>query len=210
MPLDLKVPVGGLYIAEVWGRLYGQETRTRFAYQNIYTEELSILTVATPAFVADHLTSLLTVCSEEWDIWNIRGEAYSPEPNPAALGFRDSPIDMDGDVAGLACPPSVAMVFRRRVGTIGRANRGRVFIPGVPSSGVTAGQVAGTLLTDCLTVCTALGLPVVPEGEVYEILQPVLVKRQENGVVQSWQDIAYWDFDPILRSQRRREINVGM
>lgn len=210
MSVDLDCPVNGLVIFDVWGELYGQQTRTRFAYQNKSGVALSLLTSLVPAFVGDHLDLILQQLDDDYSVWNIRVEAYAPEPAATPLGFRDAPQSLSGAVTGGAMPPSVAMVLRRRVGTIGRANRGRVYLPGVPRDAVSGGRIAGTYLTGMIALSVALGLDLLGGEPEVALAKPVLVKRNGVGAVVSWQDVGYWDCDPILRSQRRREIGVGI
>lgn len=210
MALDLTIPTNGGFVAEVWGTLYGQETRTRFMYRNKSGGDLSILTEAVPGFMANHFTTYRGLISTDWNAWNIRGYAYAPLPTPTLLGFRDTPVSVGGGDAGTSYPPTVAAVIRRRVGTPGRANRGRIYVPGIPNTSASAGKLQGAVLTAWSAACVDLGLDCFDEAETTAILEPVLMKRNAVGTVTTWQVLSYWDFDPILRSQRRREIGVGI
>jgi len=210
MALDLTIPVNGGFVAEVWGTLYGQETRTRFMYKNKSGGDLSILTEAVPGFLANHFTSFRGLISTDWNAWNVRGYAYGALPTPTPLGFRDTPVSVGGLDAGTSHPPTVAGVLRRRVGTPGRANRGRIYVPAIPNTSTSAGRIQGGILATWSDVCVDLGLDCFDEAETTAILEPVLMKRNALGAVTTWQVLSYWDFDPILRSQRRREIGVGI
>lgn len=212
MAFDLLLPAGGMADIEVWGTLFGQQTRTRFSYENISGDVLSILTEVNPNFADQHLTSWLSICTTDFTVTRLRTDAYDPGIGvPTSLGFRDSVISQSGTVAPPTHPSNVALVLRRRVGTIGRANRGRVYTPGVSQTGSPQGRIGGTYLTAVNAACVALSLNITAPGGSPGLLKPVLVKRDAvTGVVESWQDIAYWDANDIVRSQRRRELDVGI
>lgn len=211
MPFDLTVPVGGLAVLSVWGRLFEQETRTEFAYLNTSPGILSLATEIVPAFEDQHLAAICNLITSDWNVYNIRGDAYEDVGGVMqALGFRDHASTASGTVAPPTCPPQCAGVLRRRVGTIGRANRGRIFYPGVPYNSQTGGKMTNAYYANMMVQCAFLANPLKGGDGVTELCKPMLLSRAANGAIDGWQFVQYWDANPVVRSQRRREFGVGM
>lgn len=211
MPFDLLVPSGGLAVLSVWGRLFEQETRTEFAYQNMTNDVLSLATEIVPAFEDQHLGALCNLMTSDWQGYNIRADAYEDVIGVMqALGFRDHATTKSGNLAPPTCPPQCAGVLRRRVGTIGRANRGRIFYPAVPYNSQTGGKLTNAYYASMMVQCAFLSNNLKAGDGVTNLCRPMLLSRSAIGAIDGWQAISYWDANPVVRSQRRREHGVGM
>lgn len=110
----------------------------------------------------------------------------------------------EGQVAARGCPPTTAVVLAKRTPLAGAANRGRVFVPGIPFDDILDGRVAvakqaewnaqADLLAQVLTFNSKTATPV-----LYSTASSV-----ERGTITDG------TFDAVLRVQRRREVGRGI
>lgn len=140
-----------------------------------------------------------------------------------AVGAPIDGIDFEltpgfGTVEEPGVPPSVGVVIRRRTPFLGRKYRGRIFIAGLPQTYETAGRLIGTSPN---SVAIAAAVAVIISGTIVSgdsgapTFRPVLLARDAlvvGGDNPGWRvtPVTTAVADPILRSQRRREVGVGI
>lgn len=131
------------------------------------------------------------------DDWYVQGEEtfydLSSDPHPELIA--DTATDVGTDTSD-ALPPQVALVLSLKASSGGRRGRGRIYLPGVPDSSVSAGGavdsgfVNDTLdgFSDWASLCASLGwLPA--------------VYSRTDGVVRAVTTIY---ISPFVDTQRRR------
>lgn len=137
-----------------------------------------------------------------------------PLPGGILLGF-DKAISQPGLVAEAALPPSTAAVIRKKTARLGRAYRGRMFVPGLGISTVVDGVIddAGTI-TDLgdLGIAISAALTWTAGGSptfIPEICTIVGDGSIGDPFAYRANDITSTVVDLVLRSQRRREVGRG-
>lgn len=206
---DISIPIDGIVAVDCWGTLYGQATRTKFVYKNTSPAIRSADNDFQPRFTAEHQTFVRAVLSQDWTITNQRVYVYNPGPGFTVVAFKDYAQAASGSILSAGCPPTVAGVVRKRTGAIGRANRGRWYFPAVPVASVLSGQFTAGALTNWNTLAGQLSMKLT-NGFMVDWFTPQLARYSSTGALINVQDITACATDPILRSQRRREIGVGI
>jgi len=215
MSEDIAVQEDDVVQFSLWSRLYGQECRNEFGYWFDYNEDVDLLAGLCPFFEALKLPVIRALCTQDVLFYNIRADVWRPAGTAyESIGWRDYPMNVQGSVsgAGSALPPNNALIMRRRVGPAGRANRGRVYLPGVPTSWQQGGIFAGSAFIDAVNsfkvemarALTNEETPAIP------LAQPALLKKGPTGMVTDYLVVSYWDVNYAVRSQRRREPGVGI
>lgn len=154
-----SVAVKGTHAA---GGLSAKQTVNIFHYRRTsFTSDLDYAELAT-ALLAKWETEWLANASASWTLDSIHVRCIN---SPLEAGLIDL-VGTVGGVAGEVMPPYVASYIKKGTAVRGRSYIGRMFIPGVPESGLnnsllTAGQLIllqalATALTG--TVTTAAGL----------------------------------------------------
>lgn len=194
------VAVGDVLIGVIKGTLFGQETQTTFHWKIENTDGINTVQTLCTEMIDEILPDFVTMISDEW----VSRVCYARRvhPNPTR-GFELSTAAVAGTVVAASLPPSVAGVISRFTNLPGPGGRGRIFVPGVPTSWHEDGLLSAAGLAAYSAFLPHLDLQWDPgNGTVYE---PVLYKgggvavNIENAVARS-----------VLRSQRRREIGVGI
>lgn len=138
--------------------------------------------------------------------------------NASRQRFDDLVAQLEGGIAQEALPPSVALVVRRHTNIVGRRNRGRWFLCGLPKTYSVAGQLNVNPFVaaggDAAVGDMTIGQLQAPGG--IPIADPVLPRP--NRELQEPFSIVSYDprtitgslVDVVLRSQRRRENGVGI
>lgn len=216
MPSDIAVAQDDIIIFSLWGRIYGQETRTEYGYVQTYNEDIDLLSGWCPFFEAQKLPVICGLSAADLSYFNVRADVWTPIVDGFdSVGWRDYGLSAYGSVgvAGSALPPNNALVMRRRVGPAGRSNRGRVYLPGVPSGWQVGGVLSGSGVVDAVNnfkVEMAREMYNEAEPTPLPIGSPILVKKLATGFPDSFQVVNYWDANSCVRSQRRREPGVGI
>lgn len=200
----MAIPHGGYVQFEYIGFLFGQTTINTFTYQWLHTTLVADLEwTAAESAIDDALRDNFLAClSEEWE--GVATRVYNPSPASTEAAFL-FPMTEDGLVAEGSEPPAVAGVITKRTSLKGPRGRGRVFLPAVPISFHENGRLTstGVGLYNDLGDSMQAPVPILdPEGN----LVPVVYSRVAlNGAA-----IVDCSAQPILRSQRRRQIGVGI
>lgn len=127
----------------------------------------------------------------------------------------DIPLVVAGNREDPPCPPTVAVVIRRRTSFLGRRFRGRIYIAGIAAADQASGVIAGVdPLANFAAVAAAIGGPIASANVGAPSFEPVLIGRipaQRSLPQTGWliTPITSADKDNTLRSQRRREIGRG-
>lgn len=110
-----------------------------------------------------------------------------------------------GQLLGAPCPPTTAVVIRKRTALTGRQNRGRIFVPGIPFDQTTDGKVAD----DSIELWNDAAFPFADEVSfaTSRVATPVVYSVKDSTVRGP---IVNCSFDAILRVQRRREVGRGI
>jgi len=200
----MAIPHGGYVQFEYVGFLFGQTTINTFTYQWL-EEGLSADLAWSEAenAIDDQLRDLYLAClSEEWE--GVATRIYNPAPTATEAAFL-FPMTDDGAVAEGSEPPAVAGTITKRTSLRGPQGRGRIFVPAVPISYHENGRLTatGVGVYNDLGDAMQFTIPVLaPAGN----LVPVVYSRVAlNGAA-----IVDCTAQPILRSQRRRQIGVGI
>lgn len=209
MPLEINVPADGSFMVELWGRVYGQETRTRFAFERGAAAELDELDALVGAVLAEGeaIENVFADLSQDLDVFNVRGYAYNSIGT--FIGWKDYTATGIEPVGGAGCIPQVAWVVKKRTGAPGRSNRGRWYFPAVPLDIVNQGTIGEGVRAGMSLLATALGEPLEGAAPLGNILPAIMTFNSLGNVASSkliGETTATW----TLRSQRRREIGVGM
>lgn len=125
----------------------------------------------------------------------------------------DLAISRAGGIESPACPPTVAVVVRKRTAYLGRKYRGRNYIAGIPVESVEVGQVNAGALSDWVDTAGLFSQSITWTTGGSPTFQPVIAALDGSVIVAPvgvrWNVIISSALDRVLRSQRRREIGVG-
>lgn len=136
---------------------------------------------------------LIGVTSEAQVIFPVRKVVNDVPGNPTG-----------GQKTGSSVPPSTAVVLRKRTVLAGPAHRGRIFVPGIPFEDTAAGQVDVAVRPDWQGLANGVTNQIEFAGRV---ARPIIWSTQ-TGVNRG--EITQGVLDPVLRTQRRREIGKGV
>lgn len=185
------------------GLLYNQRTINSFYYKVTVVDEALDLEAAANLFsdpLADQ--ALPPMMSVDWKFLRVTASIIFPL-NHRSAAVVGSSVVRDGQVAGDSLPPSVTVVIARRTFDRGPAGRGRIFLPGVPEAWHDSGAITDAGAAIIQAKMDDLLLPLTEGGNT---LIPVLWHRGLNTSTA----VEIWTFDRVLRSQRRREIGIGI
>lgn len=207
----MAYPIAANDIVEIriTGLLFNQRTITTFHYTSTTggagspDDMEDLLDQFLPA-VYDTFIDCVT---EDWTSGRVQGQVISPVRK---IALTTLPGATQGTVATPTLPGNNAAVLYRRTNLAGRDQQGRIFMPAVPQAWVTAGAINGTGTTAYGPMAGNLYAPLDVGGRIY---LPVIVGYVDvpptppfyttRGVVTNA------GVNPVVRSQRRREIGVG-
>jgi hypothetical protein len=159
---------------------------------------------------------LLTCLSEDWGIQSIVGRRVDLYAAPsyfltrADLGLLLAPVD---GAQGPSCPPQDAVVMTKRTTQAGKRSRGRWYFSGIAEDDHEGGLITAAsalrfeslrAVLDDTFVGGASGNTYSPMHCYWRELPVPLLSILEGSSVEEV------TFDPILRSQRRRQIGRGI
>lgn len=203
----MPVPDNGIVQINAIGLLFGQTTVTTFFYEVIPTTPQPEGT--DPALLAQYWydgfgSAFEDALSNQWS-WQFV-ECRDPRTPPVwASGIIT--VAGNGTVAQESCPPSVAQVITRTSGLAGRSYRGRIFLPAVPVDFQAEGKLTegGYASLKALADLMPESLSGVIGGVNYELGARIWSRKLQASVTMTGATARY-----ALRSQRRREIGVGI
>lgn len=89
-------------------------------------------------------------------VWTLVETTLTQQQGSNQVTLTDSTTD-NGDSANTPMPPSVAIIIRKLTGLSGRANRGRMYVPGIPENHIAdTGRVEPGALTSWNTAADGL------------------------------------------------------
>lgn len=144
--------------------------------------------------------NLQTVLSQ--DVTDVVSEAQTISPVRKVVNDV-APALTTGALADEACPPTTAVVLRKRTILAGPAHRGRIFVPGIPYTSTFQGQVSAAVRDDWQVMANGLTNDIEFSGRVAR----AIIWSVQTGVNRG--AITQGVLDTVLRVQRRREIGKG-
>lgn len=157
------------------------------------------------------VTDYVKACSQDAAWGMIEARSFPVPPTPM-VGF-DLAVVQAGLEASPSMPNAVTVVLRKKTGFLGRAYRGRVYMPAVPQSFITDGLVNGagqTAYNNAMAVLVA-GIQSADAGAPKFVPMIMAYTRDVDGNITGVRKnpVTTMVLDKIFRSQRRREIGVG-
>lgn len=206
--MNYPIPSGSIVEVRITGTLFNQRTINVFHYLAPGgTATNGDMELLLSAFEAGPYESFVSTVTTDWVGGRIQGQVISPT-RQIALNFL--PEDTAGTVEGTTLPGNNAAVLVRKTLTAGRTQQGRIFMPAMPSTWVTNGVINSTGLVAYAVMAGQLDATLDVDGRIF---QPIIVgyvkppgspgSYVNRGVVQ------VFEVNPVVRSQRRREIGVG-
>lgn len=193
------IVTGDVLAVQIVGKLFEQETNTTFHWQvnsaPVDTSLTSMLTDIALIVLPDYKDC----CSELWEAVAIRGRRVTPSPTRSYAVVQTG----NGTVGEESLPPSVAGVISRFTNSNQRTGRGRIFLPAVPETWHQNGGLNLAGQAAYAAFAPILDLPITLAGG--SVLDPVLFRRPNTAVRVEGTQVR-----TVLRSQRRREIGVGI
>lgn len=190
------------------GELYRQQTRNvlYFRFDDVNPNPVSVaVSKLQDSLVLNFFPLLAGAQSAEYEVVQVDYRLLSVAfPQIWNIAFT-SP----GLLAAQSLPPSVTANTKRQVGLIGRVNRQRNYWPGVSEAQHSEGQLTAVGITAWNNVAQRL-VQEFPTDIVGQTFTPVLTGIGPGGGPTSIRDLFIATVDPVLRSQRRREIGVGI
>lgn len=132
-------------------------------------------------------------------------DAYRVAPTIGALFRSTAGFPALGTVAANSMPDNLSIVISKRTGLAGRSSRGRVFMPGVPATFITAGLLNSTGQTAYDNMGNAMVTGFADGGFSYT---PVLFNKRKPPLASFFNPLVFWIVNTIPRQQRRREVGV--
>lgn len=192
--------VGDIIVAVMKGKLFNQSVQSTFHYRSTAVDGTYTLKNFLTGLNATLLDNYVKCVSRDWTGDVLYGRILAPVKS---RGEETSLGAASGDIAEDSLPPSVAAVIGRYTLVPGPGGRGRIFLPAIPQSWNDAGllSVAGvTAMTDLQQFMAESITPLA--GNTFE---PVLWKRPNLAL-----PLTDTKIQRVLRSQRRREVGVGI
>lgn len=204
---------GDVFRIAVTGGLNAQSIVNVFHYKQTTpnTSGLSNVESLARAFATNFQDPYINAASLDASWGVIESRTFNPPAVPLE-GF-DLGVTWVGGGEDPACPPTVAVVIRKKTSFLGRKYRGRNYFAGIQTTNVFEGRVtvAGIAPWEALRDAMAATIvhtvagspsfaPCIAALDASVVVAPVGVR---NTVITSC------FLDTVLRSQRRREIGVG-
>lgn len=200
----MAIPHGGYVQFEYVGFLFGQTTINTFTYQ--WMEEGLTTDLAwsvAEGLIDDQLRDLYLAClSNEWE--GVATRIYNPAVTATEAAFL-FPMTDNGAIEETSEPPAVAGVITKRTALRGSRGRGRIFLPAVPVSFHENGRLTATGVGVYNDLGDAMQFTIPVPDPVGNLVPVVYSRTAVFGAA-----IVDCTAQPILRSQRRRQIGVGI
>lgn len=179
-------------------------TSQQFVNTFHYKQVFAVLIDPNERLAADWVANVLPLYE---DILSANSVVQSIEVralNGSLTGF-DQPLTAIGNLAGESLPPQASPIITWRSAQIGRANRGRSYIPAPNEGQQAAGVLAGSYLTSMQNFADgAIAVTDVLTGLVEEYHMVVYHRATETSV-----DVLTGLPREIMGTQRRRRLGSG-
>jgi len=198
--------VGDVYRLALVGRMHGHLTVNTFHYVETVAPSIigDVPLLIKNTFQTTVLDLILTAASVQWTAVRIEVQKIWPLPVAAHVEYV---LSAPGTVAGTSVPDTVALVIQRRGPLAGRRNRGRIYLAGMPITAYE--ETTGTWdilaypgfqdIADSMTdVLSPVGSTGVWTQALWSVTAHTYVLISGSG------------FDTVPRSQRKRELGVGV
>lgn len=194
--------VGDIFQVTLIGELAGQTTQTVLHYiQTLEVIPGSEASGLAGAIDAGPAADLLNWQGSDFRYVKTMVQKIRPFPIELAV-FNNFSTGLGGGLS-VSAPPTVAATVTKQTPLAGRAFRGRIFVPGVPIGVTQDGVLTGTGLANLQIAVAAFDNTITdPNNNDYE---PCLFSRATGTPT----TLVAVRANPILRSQRRREVGVG-
>jgi hypothetical protein len=208
MPYIVPVATNDIFEIRLVGNLHGQVCINTFRY--VMDRASGTGTIDMEPMLDDFRSAVWANLRNCMSVEYSGAKLFIQKIAPVRLVSFESVLDPGaGDVAGTSAPSTVTMVFRRKLLLAGRRYQGRVFIPGVPTANILNSQLTAAFLASQEVEDTFVGMLDVLEAQVG--IEGIPSLAVPNGT--SWDNrgaINAIELDPVLRSQRRREVGRGI
>lgn len=187
------------------GMLNGQLILNTFHYRNdvAVADGSNDLISLLEEFNGDVQSNLADATSSDMDFLGTMAQFIWPIRYVAEIDSNN--VTTPGQVVSDPVPNTVAVVIRRRSFLANKSARGRIYVAGIPNTFQTASQVNGVGQPVLALLANKLdNVQTTTAGTKY---RPVIFDRQQP---ENSEEVSSTALDEILRSQRRREIGVGV
>lgn len=195
-----EIVANDIVIGVLKGTVVGQSVQNTFHWRVTNTVEGYNLSNLAQDMIDEMLPEYRLLLSEDWTAVSAYTRRITPN---ATRGIEIFTANDAGLVVSPTLPPQVSVVCSRLTNAPGPQGRGRIFLPAVPTSFVTDGRLTNLGQTSLEAFLPWLDLDWTPDGG--PTLTPILFRRP-NVVTPIETALAR----SISRSQRRREIGVGI
>lgn len=114
-----------------------------------------------------------------------------------------------GIVAGEALPPQCAAVVRWITDVKGPANRGRMFVPGIPEGTSVNGFLQAEFLDPLSAWVSSIFDPFAGDASAYQLNVLSYVPNSSPRALRAAVPVTAFTIDNVVRTQRRREVGRG-
>lgn len=192
--------IGDTIIVVVKGELFAQSVQSTFYMRCTATSGTFTLLNLLNGMVGSLLDAYVKCVSRDWTGQTLYGRVVSPVKSRGEEVILGTP---SGEVLQDSLPPSVAGVISRYTLLPGPGGRGRVFVPAVPETFNEEGRLSAAGVDAYEELAQIMQSVITPlAGNTFEA---VLWKRPNLAL-----PITDTVTQRVLRSQRRREIGVGI
>lgn len=193
--------VGDVYQITVVGLHHGQQVVNVLHYQVLvgaaadYSAELANL------WSNQNLNNYRACCSAEYRCTGLLSQKVKPIPALTAVSLTIGEGTGTGSANSL--PSSNSVVITKRSAIAGRTGRGRIYMPGVPTTFEDNSQVTGAGL-NVYNNFAQTALTMENDGSTLQVQMTLLSRKTLTTRL-----VVSVDARPILRNQRRRQVGRG-
>lgn len=143
--------------------------------------------------------------SNTWNLTELDTYRISSVNGVGALVRNTGAFPLAGLVVQAAFAGNLSIVVGKRTGLAGRQSRGRLFMPGVPATFITAGVVSAAGLIAYNALGLAMTQSFINSGFTWS---PVLFNKRKPPIASFFTPIIDWLVNEVPRQVRRRETGV--
>lgn len=207
---DVFPPLAPLDVVKVTlqALLAGQEVQNNFYYEVSAIDETDPeggYAAMGAGFNTDVWLSLREQLSNQ--VSGVRFRIQKILPSPKYAHYNHVPALTNGVVVAPSLPPSVAVVIRGYGIQAHRTNRCRKFLFGIPDTSVAFGRLTTEVQPEFDIIADSLLVGPVTEGQW--TFRSIMMEFPPAPGIPVRRTILAAEVDPVVRSQRRREVGVG-